>query len=73
MRLAIKRRRGAGSLVQLHLKWVMAIFEGSEQIAQIGVFHWNARIIGDQILFRNIGDVVRLIIFRQKMVERLIS
>ena len=51
---------------------ICAILERPEHIGYIGVFNRFARLIRNQILFRNISDIERLIVFCQQVVKRLI-
>lgn len=59
-------------LVQLRMQLILAVLERVKEIGDIGMIDRLARIIRDQILFRNIGDVIAVIIFCQQMVEGLI-
>ena len=49
----------------------MPILKIAEEIRQVRVANRLARIIGHEVLFRHIGDVVGLIVFGQQVVERL--
>ena len=56
----------------MEMERVLPVFERPEEIGNVGMFHRHARVIGDQILFAHIGDIVALIILGEQMIEGLI-
>ena len=57
--------------VQLKMQRVVTVLKRTEEVRDVRMVHGFAGIVGDQVLFRDIGHVVALIVFGQKMVERL--
>ena len=56
----------------LTAKAVDAVFRALEQLANIGMAQRFARCVGQQVLFRDIGDIFRLVILGEQMVIGLI-
>lgn len=68
-------RRGTadrGGLVHLEMQRILAVFKIAKQVRQIRVIDWLARVIGQEILLGDIGDVVAFVVFREQMIERLV-
>lgn len=57
--------------VQLKMERIRAVLERSEKISNVRVAYRLPRIIRDQVLLRDICDVVALVVFSQKVIERL--
>ncbi|EDM70609.1 hypothetical protein RAZWK3B_05672 [Roseobacter sp. AzwK-3b] len=51
----------------------MTVLERSEQIRNIGMIHRLPGIIRHQVLLRDIGHVIALLVLGQQMVERLLA
>lgn len=63
---------GRQLLIQLKVQRILAVFERAEQIGNIGMFNRLARIIGNKVLFRNVGHIKTLIVFGQQVIKRLV-
>lgn len=59
-------------LVQLEMQRICTIGERAKQIGYVRMIHRFAGVIGNEVLFRHIGHIIALVIFSQKMVERLV-
>src|SRR6056297_1447335 len=59
------------ALIQLEMQRVMPVLERSEQIGDVRVIHRLAGIVGHEVLFAHIGDVVTLLVLGQQVIERL--
>lgn len=58
--------------VELKLKGIAAIGEIAEQIMQIRMGHRLARFVRDEVLFRDISDVIAFIVLGEQVIERLV-
>src|SRR6185437_13636147 len=60
------------SMASLALRRIMAVGGGFEQVSKLRMPHRFARLVGKQILLRDIGDVFRLVILREQVVVGLV-
>ena len=49
-----------------------AILKRAKQVRYIGVVHRFARVVSDQVLLRDVRDIIALVILSEQMVKRLI-
>jgi hypothetical protein len=57
---------------EISRKNVVAVREAVEHFIYIGVRDWLAGLVGQQVLFRDIGNIRTVIIFCEQVIKRLI-
>ena len=57
---------------QFPLQWVAAVFELPKKLPQFRVIHRTFCLVSYQILLADIGDIARLAVLSEQMVERLV-